>query len=114
MKGAHLFTYIPQMHYGIPPTEAVQKHFFATAELTHEHSLTQLHDHLMPMELSVVPPHEYKCEKQLLALPYLFSISSLFCMQQHTFHWLDFGAILIMDPYQNFLNLSVLVKIRQK
>jgi hypothetical protein len=77
----------------------VQKNVFATAELTHEHSLTQLPDHLMTMEFSVVPPHEYKCEKQLLALSYLFGDSSLFCMQQHTFHWLDFGAIHIVDPH---------------
>lgn len=76
MKGEHLFTNIAQMHYGIPPTEVLQKHFFVTTELTHEHSLIQLPDHLMPMKFSFVPPHEYKCKKQLLALSYLFSDSS--------------------------------------
>jgi hypothetical protein len=51
------------------------------------------------MEFSVVPPHEYKCKKKLLALSYLFSNSFLFWMQQHTFHWPDFDAIHIVDPH---------------
>jgi hypothetical protein len=52
----------------------------------------------MLKEFSAVPPHEYKREKQLLALSYLCSSSSLFSMQQHTFHWSDFGEIHIVDP----------------